>query len=46
MIALEEFFYPNEPATSPEERRQRRSALLVVAREMGLIDSHKPKGRK
>jgi hypothetical protein len=35
--ALEDFFYPNEPAASAKERDERRSALLAAAREMGLI---------
>jgi len=37
MIALEEIFYPNEPEASPRDRYLRRSALMVVAREMGFV---------
>jgi hypothetical protein len=37
MQALDEFFYPNQPAASAVERRERRSALLAAAREMGLF---------
>ena len=35
MIALENIFYRNQPARSRQERRQRHSALLVVARKRG-----------